>query len=180
MGKTLLVRSVAGLWPWGRGMIERPAEGGVMIVPQKTYLPLGSLRATLQYPSVDAMVPKETLEGALTDCGLGHLVPRLERVERWEQVLSNGERQCLAFARILVHRPQVIVFDDAWSALDEATQRTLLAALKRSLPASTVLSLGQRPAVSGFHERTLEITRSDAGAVLAQTKSVPSCEGTST
>jgi vitamin B12/bleomycin/antimicrobial peptide transport system ATP-binding/permease protein len=180
MGKTLLVRSVAGLWPWGRGMIERPAEGGVMIVPQKTYLPLGSLRATLQYPSVDAMVPKETLEGALTDCGLGHLVPRLERVERWEQVLSNGERQCLAFARILVHRPQVIVFDDAWSALDEATQRNLLAALKRSLPASTVLSLGQRPAVSGFHERTLEITRSDAGAVLAQTKSVPSCEGTST
>ena len=177
MGKTLLVRSIAGLWPWGKGRIERPVGGDIMIVPQKSYLPLGSLRDTLQYPSVDAATSAETLAAALSACGLAHLVPRLDAVERWEQVLSNGERQCLAFARILVHRPTVVVLDDAWSALEEKTQRDLLAVLRRSLPGTAVLSFGQRPAVAGFHERHIEIFRSDAGAVLSRPSATRSNEG---
>lgn len=177
VGKSLVVRATAGLWPWGSGTVrvpqDRQATGeadtgdSLMILPQKAYLPLGSLRDCLVYPHVGARLPQVELIAALEACGLAHLVARLGQIERWEQVLSNGERQRLAFARILVHRPQAVILDDAWSALEEGSQRDLLAALKRALPDTAVLSFGQRPALAGLHDRALEMIRSENGAMVA-------------
>jgi vitamin B12/bleomycin/antimicrobial peptide transport system ATP-binding/permease protein len=174
VGKSLLVRASGGLWPWGAGAVCVPngaggGNDGVMILPQKSYLPLGSLRDCLVYPRFMLPLPADQLTAALDACGLGYLSPRLDAIDRWEQVLSNGERQRLALARILVHHPRVVILDDAWSALEEGSQRDLLAALKRALPDTAVLSFGQRPAIGGFHDRALEMNRAANGAILTET-----------
>ena len=176
VGKTLLVRAIAGLWPWGRGTVRLPADHAVMVLPQKAYLPMGTLREALVYPCDRLLLPPAELAAALTACGLSHLSSRLDTIERWEQVLSNGERQRLAFARILVHRPRVVILDDAWSALEEGSRRDLLAALKKALPQTAMLSFGQYPAVEGFHDRALEMIRGEKGAILAATRWNPTQE----
>lgn len=170
VGKTVLVRAAAGLWPWGHGQVRSVPRDGVMIVPQKPYLPIGTLRDALEYPTIGAPLPREALTRALSACGLPHLNDRLDKADRWEQVLSNGERQRLAFARLLLHAPRVIILDDAWSALDETSQRELLAALKRALPDAAVLSFGQRPAIDGFHDDSVEMIRDAKGAKVAPKK----------
>ena len=98
--------------------------------------------------------------------GLGALIPRLDEVARWDQVLANGERQRLAIARLLIHKPQVVILDDALSALEEPAQKTLLARLKTDLPGATIISLGQRPAAGGPHDRQFALERNADGAVL--------------
>jgi putative ATP-binding cassette transporter len=165
-GKSVLVRVLAGLWPCARGTISMPDPSQVMITPQKSYLPLGSLKGALYYPTPDLTLPDERLADALERVGLGSLAGRLNEVARWDHVLSNGERQRLAIARLLIHRPQVVVLDDALSALDENDQQTLLARLKSELPGVTIVSLSQRPSTPGFHDRQLVLERSAHGAAL--------------
>jgi putative ATP-binding cassette transporter len=144
-GKSSLVRALSGVWPWGRGLIELPARARLMVVPQKPYLPTGTLRRALLYPDYRASPAEGDLEQALADAGLAHLVPRLDATERWDQVLGNGERQRLCVARALIHRPDILLIDDALAALDEAAQAELEATLMRRLPGTTLLSLSQRP-----------------------------------
>ncbi|HZT49817.1 MAG TPA: ATP-binding cassette domain-containing protein, partial [Hyphomicrobiaceae bacterium] len=165
-GKSTLVRVLAGLWPAARGVLTLPDRAQVMITPQKGYLPLDSLRGALLYPDPSLVVSNERLASALQAVGLAPLVARLDDVARWDQVLSNGERQRLAVARLIVHRPSVVILDDALSALDETAQGELLARLRRELPQSAILSLGQRPAPAGAHERQLELERRGDRAVL--------------
>ena len=105
-----------------------------MIAPQKSYLPLGSLKGALLYPEPDLAVGDAELAAVLERVGLGALAPRLDEVARWDQVLANGERQRLAVARLLLHKPQVIVLDDALSALEDEVQETLLSRLRSDLP----------------------------------------------
>jgi putative ATP-binding cassette transporter len=137
-----------------------------MITPQKSYLPLGSLKGALLYPDPALSVPDATLEAALARVGLDELGSRLEEVARWDQVLSNGERQRLALARLIIHKPQVVILDDALSALEEGTQQMLLARLRSDLPGTTIVSLGQRPAAGGLHDRQLVLERHAGGATL--------------
>jgi putative ATP-binding cassette transporter len=166
-GKSTLVRVLAGLWPAARGSLALPDRGQVMITPQKSYLPLDSLRGALLYPNPSLHVSDARLEEALEKVGLEALVPRLDERARWDQVLSNGERQRLAIARLLVHRPQVVVLDDALSALEESAQATVLARLRAELADATIISLGQRPAPSGVHDRQLRLERrADSAALL--------------
>jgi len=166
-GKSVLVRVLAGLWPAARGSVAVPRGRCIMIAPQQSYLPLGSLKGALLYPEPELAVGDAELVAALESVGLGALAPRLDEIARWDQVLASGERQRLAVARLLLHRPQVIVLDDALSALEAEVQETLLARLRADLPGSIVISLAQRPAPDGRHDRQFALERNPQGAVLA-------------
>ena len=152
-GKSTLVRVLAGLWPVARGGLTLPDRSEVMIAPQKSYLPLGSLKGALLYPSPTLQMPDDKLRAALDKVDLSALSPRLDEVARWDQVLSNGERQRLGMARLLIHRPRVIILDDALSALEESAQAAMIARLRAELPEATIVSLAQRPAPPGVHDR---------------------------
>jgi putative ATP-binding cassette transporter len=165
-GKSVLVRVLSGLWPCTRGTVAAPDSRCVMIVPQKSYLPLGPLKGALLYPEPDLAIGADKLADALQRVELEALVPRLDEVARWDQVLASGERQRLAVARVLLHRPQVVVLDDALSALDDGAQAALIARLKSDLPGTTIISLAQRPAPDGRHDRQLVLERNASGAVL--------------
>jgi putative ATP-binding cassette transporter len=165
-GKSALVRVLARLWPSVAGSIALPAQAQVMIAPQKSYLPLGSLRGALLYPDPALVASTERLRAALDAVGLGALAARLEETARWDQILSNGERQRLAIARLLVHRPAVVIIDDALSALDADAQRAVMARLRTELAASTIISLTQRAAAANTHDRQLALARGNPCAVL--------------
>jgi putative ATP-binding cassette transporter len=166
VGKTSLVRALAGLWPWGSGTIQQGDGARVMVVPQKAYLPLGSLRRALLYPQLDAEHDEATLQTALSAAGLAHLGDRLDEDVRWDQVLSSGERQRLAIARLLVSKPDVVILDDALSGLEAGAQRALLETLRRSLPRAAIVSFGQRQAADGGEARQVVMQRGVDGAVL--------------
>ena len=169
-GKSTLVRVCAGLWPVARGDLTLPDPAQMMILPQKSYLPLGSLRGALLYPDPALKLSDERLRAALETMGLAALGVRLDEVARWDQVLSNGERQRLAMARLILHRPRVVILDDALSALEETAQSALIARLRRELPEATIVSLAQRPASPGVHDRQLALERRAGSAALVGAK----------
>ncbi|MDX2205561.1 MAG: ABC transporter ATP-binding protein/permease [Hyphomicrobiaceae bacterium] len=169
-GKSTLVRVLAGLTPLARGSLKAPPEDGVMIAPQKGYLPLGSLRGALAYPVASLRLADDEVRRVLARVGLETLSSRLDEVARWDQVLSNGERQRLAIARLMLHKPAVVVLDDALAALEEPAQQALLARLRQDLPAATIVSLGQRPAAGGRHDRELVLERSGHQARLVPSR----------
>jgi putative ATP-binding cassette transporter len=168
IGKSTLVRAVAGLWPWGRGGVGVPAGERIAFVPQRPYLPLGPLREVLLYPATDLAVPDAAIAAMLKDCGLPQLAERLDAVERWDQTLSSGERQRLSFVRLFLQRPQAVIMDEATSALDEIGQGRLMLLLRAHLPDTTVISIGHRPGLEPFHDRRLGLVRGEAGARLVE------------
>ncbi len=118
-GKSVLIRALAGLWPWGSGSIRVPRDVKIAFVPQRPYLPLGTLRNALLYPAGDAATEDAVIAGAMKRCGLGYFIKRLDEEARWDQTLSGGELQRIAFCRMLLQKPQIIIMDEATSALDE-------------------------------------------------------------
>jgi putative ATP-binding cassette transporter len=165
-GKSTLMRAIAGLWPWGSGAIVVPADVAIAFVPPRPYLPLGTLRQAILYPALDLEIGDDEIGAMLDECGLAHWTDRLDTVERWDQIMSSGERQRLAFARLFLQKPAIAVLDDATSALDEASQAALMRLLRSELPLTTVISVAQRPETEAFHDRCLRLVRSDAGARL--------------
>jgi vitamin B12/bleomycin/antimicrobial peptide transport system ATP-binding/permease protein len=165
-GKSVLVRVLSGLWPCAAGGVVAPDSRCVMVLPQRSYLPLGSLRGALLYPEPNLAIADAELADALERVGLTALVPRLDEVARWDQVLASGERQRLAIARVLLHKPQLVILDDAVSALEAPVQSALLARLKSDLPGVSIVSFGQLPAPDGRHDRQLVLARNSEGAVL--------------
>ena len=173
VGKTTLVRALAGLWSRGGGVVHMPSDARVMIVPQKPYLPLGTLAEALHYPAIaDAKSPARLRE-ALEAVGLAQLSDHLDEAQRWDQMLSNGERQRLGIARVLVHEPDVVVLDDAMSALDSASQVELMKALRAACPKATVLSLSQAQPPSGLHDQVLAMVRNGRTATVRGTAPDP-------
>ncbi|HZD54092.1 MAG TPA: ABC transporter ATP-binding protein/permease, partial [Woeseiaceae bacterium] len=164
-GKSTLFRAVAGLWPWGSGLIRIPPPEGIMFLPQKPYLPLGTLRAAISYPAAPDTFDDATVRRALELCGLGDFAGALDRDERWDQTLSVGQQQRVAFARVLLHRPRWVFMDEATSALDEESQASMLSLFETELVDASVLSIGHRPGLEGFHTRTLHIHKTEEGAV---------------
>jgi putative ATP-binding cassette transporter len=165
-GKSTLFRAIAGLWPWGAGTIYLPPRGQMMFMPQRPYLPLGSLRAAVTYPAPPKKFSKKAVRAVLDRVGLGQLADRLDEQERWDKVLSGGEQQRVAFARLLLHKPGWVFLDEATSALDDDSQNAMLQLLRDELPDSTVISIAHRPGMEQFHERTLGLVKSARGARL--------------
>jgi putative ATP-binding cassette transporter len=161
-GKSTLLRAIAGLWPFGHGRI-RLDEGRAFFIPQKSYIPLGSLRNALLYPDAGTGVSSEVLVEVLTKVGLAHLAPKLDTVDLWAQRLSGGEQQRLALARVLLAKPATIFLDEATAALDESGQATLYGML-RDLPwHPTIISVGHRSGLRQFHDRVFELSPADVG-----------------
>jgi vitamin B12/bleomycin/antimicrobial peptide transport system ATP-binding/permease protein len=157
VGKSTLFRALAGIWPFGRGRITIPAEAHVLFLPQKPYLPIGTLRAVVSYPAPAAGISDEALQEALQAVGLPKLVSRLDESANWAMQLSPGEQQRIAFARALVQAPEWLFLDEATSAVDEGTEARLYALLQERLPRTSVVSIGHRPTLGAFHERKLVV-----------------------
>jgi len=167
-GKTILLRAVAGIWPFGTGRIEVPAGARVLFVPQQAYLPLGSLRAVVSYPSAEGSFPDERVREALHLLGLEHLEAKLDDVEPWDQQLSGSEQQRLAFARLLLNEPDWVFLDKATSELDEAMEKRVYELLAQRLPRSTVISVAHRPSLLPYHTRLWQLSPHDHGPASLQ------------
>jgi vitamin B12/bleomycin/antimicrobial peptide transport system ATP-binding/permease protein len=165
-GKSTLARALAGVWPWGKGDIEIAAGGKLLVLPQRPYVPTGTLRRAVTYP--DAAHSRSMAETAkvLEKVELGHLAEHLDEEAPWEQILSGGEKQRLAFARLFLHRPDIIVLDEATAALDSRSQDRLMGLLSREFTDATVISIGHRPELAAFHQRKIVLERSRKGTEL--------------
>jgi len=166
-GKSTLVRAIAGLWPWGEGEIELKAGSKLFLMPQKPYIPLGTLRRAATYPQAPEEVDEKNITETLEMVGLGHLVEKLDNEEQqWDRTLSGGEQQRLAFARLFLHKPDLVVMDEATSALDPESQTMLMEKLAEKLPDTAIVSVGHRPELEAFHERKVNLMRREGGAKL--------------
>jgi len=163
-GKSTLFRAIGGLWPWGGGRIVTPPRSSMTFLPQRPYLPLGTLSGTLSYPAPAESFPRERQVDELERVGLGHLADRLEEEQRWDRVLSLGEQQRLAIARLLLQEPRWIFLDEATAALDEENQDLMMTMLIESLPDAAIVSIGHRPGLEAFHTRTLTLEKTEHGA----------------
>ena len=165
-GKSTLFRALASMWPWGVGTIQLPPRETMMFMPQKPYLPLGTLRAAVTYPADPGRFDDAVVRAALERVDLGHLMPALDRTDRWDRQLGLDEQQRLAFARLLLHAPRWVVLDEAISALDDVHRRLLLSICDRELAKATLILLGREPVLDGFWTRTLHIIEHPDGPCL--------------
>ncbi|HVM81623.1 MAG TPA: ABC transporter ATP-binding protein/permease [Stellaceae bacterium] len=156
IGKSTLLRAIAGLWPFGRGKVEL-AEGRAFFVPQKPYIPLGTLRQALIYPEHDSSIPDTRLKEVLAKVGLGTFARELDTNDLWSQRLSGGEQQRLAFARVFLTEPAVIFLDEATSALDEAAEEQIYRMLREAPWRPTIVSVGHRGTLRAFHDSSLDL-----------------------
>lgn len=174
-GKSMLFRALAGLWPCGSGTVFLPPREEMMFMPQRPYLPLGTLRATVTYPGAPEAYADEEVRAALRRVDLAALVPALDRDERWDRTLSLDERQRLAFARLLLHAPRWVILDDAASALDEEHLSMMLSIFDSELSQSGVLAVGRRAGrAAAFFDRTVRLHRTNGEAAAALQPAAPS------
>jgi vitamin B12/bleomycin/antimicrobial peptide transport system ATP-binding/permease protein len=162
-GKSTLIRAVADVWPYGRGRIGLPQGAAVMFLPQRSYLPIGTLRAALSYPAAEGSFDDDTITRYLALCRLPHLAGRLGQAANWSQALSPGEQQRLAFVRVFLNRPQWLFLDEASSAMDGEAEEALYAALPRELPGVTVVSIAHRETLARFHSVRWKFVPDGAG-----------------
>jgi putative ATP-binding cassette transporter len=165
-GKSTLVRAIAGLWPWGGGRVDFHPDRRLFMLPQKPYVPSGTLRRAVAYPAAAEDWTPQEIGDALEKVGLGHLKERIEEEAPWDQTLSGGEKQRLAFARLFLHRPDIVVLDEATSALDAPSQDRMMELMNDELKDATVLSVAHRAELEAFHSRKIVLERRKDGAKL--------------
>jgi putative ATP-binding cassette transporter len=162
-GKTSLFRALGGVWPFGSGNIRIPHGANVLVLPQKPYLPLGTLRGALAYPGPQEAFSAEEIEEVLNAVGLEHLHAGLDETAYWSDRLSVGEQQRLSVARALLQEPDWLFLDEATSALDEQSEAMLYRLLLERLPDAAIVSIAHRSSLVVFHDRFLELTPDAAG-----------------
>jgi putative ATP-binding cassette transporter len=156
VGKSTLLRAVAGVWPYGSGTIAEP-KAKIMLLPQRPYIPIGLLRDAIAYPEPTAEVSDESICAALTKVGLPAFADRLDDSDNWQMRLSGGEQQRLAVARALLAAPDWLFLDEATSALDERSETQVYRALAQTLPKTTLVSIGHRATLAAFHKRRIAL-----------------------
>ncbi len=157
VGKSTLLRAIAGLWPYGKGEIEQPAHAKLMLLPQRPYIPIGPLKDAIAYPFEAAQYTPERLRAALLDVGLTELADRLEESDNWQMRLSGGEQQRLALARVLLAKPDWLFLDEATASLDEESENELYRVVAKQLPKATIVSVGHRSTLKALHEREIHL-----------------------
>ena len=172
-GKSTLVRAIAGLWPWGDGEILIQPGAKMFFMPQRPYIPLGSLRRSVIYPMGPDEVDDAKVKQAIEAVGLNDHLERLDEEGPWDQTLSGGEKQRVAFARLFIHAPDILVMDESTAALDKESQRVLLELIEKHLPATTILSVGHRPELEAFHERKIVLETRPGGARIVSDEDLP-------
>jgi vitamin B12/bleomycin/antimicrobial peptide transport system ATP-binding/permease protein len=158
-GKSTLFRAIAGVWPFGSGSIAIPAKATLMMLPQRPYFPVGSLKAAIVYPAEASAFGSDQVADALISVGLPQLASQLEEEAHWNRMLSLGEQQRLGLVRALLHAPQYLFLDEATASLDEASEAALYLLLEAKLPAATIVSIGHRSTLEAFHQRHVVLTR---------------------
>jgi vitamin B12/bleomycin/antimicrobial peptide transport system ATP-binding/permease protein len=167
-GKSTLFRAIAGIWPFGKGEISIPKGAAVMLLPQRPYIPIGSLRDAISYPAVAGSFDEAAILLALDAVRLPQLKTRLEEEANWSQILSGGEQQRLAVARALLAKPQWLFLDEATSALDEPLEAAVYAAIRENLPQTSVVSIGHRSSLIGMHDRRLVMQPREDGRFVVE------------
>jgi vitamin B12/bleomycin/antimicrobial peptide transport system ATP-binding/permease protein len=165
-GKSTLVRAIAGLWPWGGGSVNFHPDRRLFMLPQRPYVPSGTLRRAVAYPGAAEDWDVGEICDALHKVGLDHLKDKIEEEAPWDQTLSGGEKQRLAFARLLLHKPDIVVLDEATSALDEKSQDKMMKMVTGELPKATIISVAHRVELEAFHSRKIVLERRKGGAKL--------------
>jgi putative ATP-binding cassette transporter len=158
-GKSTLFRAIGGVWPFGSGSIAIPAKAKLMVLPQRPYFPIGSLKAAVVYPAEAGAFDSDRVREILAAVGLPQLASRLEEEAHWSRMLSMGEQQRLGLARALLHAPQYLFLDEATASLDEASEARLYRLLEEKMPATTIVSIGHRSTLEAFHQRNVVLTR---------------------
>jgi putative ATP-binding cassette transporter len=166
-GKSTLLRAISGIWPYGRGRVSVPAGARVMLVPQKPYLPIASLRAAVAYPAEPDTYTDSALRQALVAAQLPDFADRLDEEDNWGQRLSGGEQQRLAIARALLAKPDWLFLDEATAAIDEASEAALYRTLAEQMPQTTIVSIGHRSTLAAFHKRRVELRPNAEGISMA-------------
>jgi putative ATP-binding cassette transporter len=156
-GKTTLFRVLAGLWPFAKGKLRIPKGARVLFLSQKPYLPLGTLREAVAFPSEPGTFPDDQIKTALIDVRLPHLVDHLDEDQNWSMTLSGGEQQRIAVARAILNKPDWLFMDEATSALDEENERHAYELIGQRLAQSAIVSIAHRPSVATYHRRRLAI-----------------------
>lgn len=164
-GKSTFLRALAGIWPFARGKVTMPAFEHVMFIPQRPYLPLGTLRDSVLYPGTKHLTD-EALRELMEQCRIGYLADRLDQEADWSHVFSVGEQQRLAFVRALIYEPAWLFMDESTSALDEDTEAAMFRLLAARLRATTLVSVGHRSTLTAFHQCTLTLDKKTREAVL--------------
>ena len=158
-GKSTLMRALAGLWPFGDGSIDAPVNARMMFIPQVSYMPIGTLKAALTYPSAADTYTDDECREALVTCHLSQYADRLQESGHWTRMLSPGEQQRLAAARVLLHKPDYLFLDEATSALDAENEARLYRLFTERLPKAAIVSVAHRESLAAFHDETLEVER---------------------
>jgi len=167
-GKSTLVRAISGLWPWGSGRIDIHPDRRLFMLPQRPYVPSGTLRRATAYPGAPDDWTAEEIKETLDKVGLAHLKDKIEEETPWDQTLSGGEKQRLAFARLFLHNPDIIVLDEATSALDAKSQDKMMELVIKELPGATLISVAHRAELEAFHSRKIVLERRKGGAKLVR------------
>jgi putative ATP-binding cassette transporter len=158
-GKSTLFRAIAGVWPFGSGSIAIPAHATLMMLPQRPYFPVGTLKAAIVYPASPDAFPSERVKEVLVAVGLPRLDDKLEEDAHWNRMLSLGEQQRLGLARALLHAPQYLFLDEATASLDEPSEARLYRLIEQRLPQTTLVSIGHRATLEAFHQRHIALTQ---------------------
>ena len=173
-GKSVLFRALSGIWPYGSGRVEHPAGARLLFLPQKSYLPTGTLADALCYPTPGQTYEAAALRDVLVTCRLTALVERLDATDNWSLRLSPGEQQRLAFGRALLQQPDFLFLDEATSALDEETEAAMYALLVERLPHAALVSIAHRSTVARWHQHHLRYERVlEEGSLVAAQRAAP-------
>ncbi len=165
-GKRTLLRAIAGIWRFGKGVIEVPDHTRTLILSQRPHLPIGTLREVISYPEPVGTFSDDDIREVMRLLDLTSLENRLDETEHWQQLLSGGEQQRLALARVFLIRPDWIFLDEATSGLDEATEARVYQLFRERLPASAIVSIADRPMLAQYHSRRWNLEARAGGAVL--------------